>query len=305
MHPEAASWITAALAERGVAVRHVEAAAPEDLLAAAEGLRREGEALRLLAGHGAAGAAALAAAAQLPEVAAVATIGAPSGDADPAALHRPLLVLHSPLDGEVAIENAWRILGAAKQPKSFVSLDNADHALSRQRDARYAGEVLAAWAARYLEADEPGDEPRADAGAEGHVLVSGGAQGLTQRIVAGSHRLHADEPKAVGGADLGPTPYDLLVAALGACTGMTLRLYADRKGLPLDGVRVRLRHGKIHAADCAACETKEGKVDRIEREIELLGALTAEQRQRLLEIADRCPVHRTLTSEISIVSRLV
>jgi uncharacterized OsmC-like protein len=140
---------------------------------------------------------------------------------------------------------------------------------------------------------------------EGIVVVAGGPRGLAQDIAAGNHRLRADEPVAVGGTDTGPTPYDLLLAALGACTGMTLRLYADRKGLPLTGVRVRLRHDRIHAADCVACETKEGKISRIEREIELYGPLTPEQRRRLLEIADRCPVHRTLTSEISIVSRLV
>ncbi|HEX9668808.1 MAG TPA: bifunctional alpha/beta hydrolase/OsmC family protein [Thermoanaerobaculia bacterium] len=313
LHPEAAGWIGAALAERGIAVRRVEAAGPSDLLAAAAALRGELRApALLLVGHGAASAAALAATRELPEVVAVATLGAPSATPElplealravAAELHRPLLVFHSPLDEAVAIENAWRLLDAAKQPKSFVSLDNADHALSRARDARYAGEVLAAWAARYVEVEEEG--PGVDAGAQEGVLVVAGPRGLAQRIVARRHRLRADEPEAAGGTDTGPTPYDLLVAALGACTGMTLRLYAERKGLPLEGVRVRLRHGRIHAADCAACETKEGKVDRIERDIELLGQLAPEQRQRLLEIADRCPVHRTLTSEISIVSRLV
>jgi putative redox protein len=123
--------------------------------------------------------------------------------------------------------------------------------------------------------------------------------------VAHRHRLAADEPIEVGGTDTGPTPYDLLLAALGACTSMTLRIYANHKKLPLEGVRVRLRHGKIYAVDCANCETKEGKLDRIEREIEVLGELTEAQRLRMLEIADRCPVHRTLTSEIEIVSRLV
>jgi putative redox protein len=141
---------------------------------------------------------------------------------------------------------------------------------------------------------------------EGEVTVIGGPKGFAQEIVAGHHRLAADEPSGViGGTDTGPTPYDLLLAAIGACTSMTLRMYADLKKLPLEGVRVRLRHAKIHAADCASCATKAGRLDRIEREIELLGPLTVEQRLRLMEIADRCPVHRTLTSEMEIVSRLV
>src|SRR6185295_646523 len=139
----------------------------------------------------------------------------------------------------------------------------------------------------------------------GTVVVRGSAFGFEQNIVMGRHQLKSDEPVEAGGTDTGPTPYDLLLAALGSCTSMTLRIYANHKKLPLEGIRVRLRHGKIYAADCANCETKEGKLDHIEREIEVLGELTEEQRLRLLEIADRCPVHRTLTSEIEIVSRLV
>ncbi|MGH9361083.1 MAG: bifunctional alpha/beta hydrolase/OsmC family protein, partial [Thermoanaerobaculia bacterium] len=220
-------------------------------------------------------------------------------------LHKPLLIFHSPLDEIVPIENARRIFDAAKHPKSFVSLDNADHLLTRERDARYVGEVLAAWAGRYVEGVEEEVERREEVGAPGQVLVVGGPAGLAQEIIARRHRLRADEPEELGGTDSGPTPYDLLVASLGVCTSMTLRLYADRKGMPLEGVRVRLRHDKIHAVDCAECETKAGKIDRIERDIEVLGPLDADQRQRLLEIADRCPVHRTLTSEISIKSRLI
>jgi putative redox protein len=136
------------------------------------------------------------------------------------------------------------------------------------------------------------------------VVVHGNALGFAQAIEAGPHRLVADEPVGYGGTDTGPGPYELLCAALGACTAMTVALYARRKQWPLEEVRVRLRHSKIYAADCAECETKEGKLDRIERDIELVGSLDAEQRARLLEIADKCPVHRTLTSEIDIRTRL-
>jgi uncharacterized OsmC-like protein len=139
----------------------------------------------------------------------------------------------------------------------------------------------------------------------GDVVVSGTGEGLAQEIRVGSHRLRADEPLAAGGADSGPNPYDLLLASLGTCTSMTVALYARRKGWPLEGVTVRLRHSRIYAADCEECETREGFVDRIERDIAFAGPLSAEQQSRLLEIAGRCPVHRTLTSEINIRTALV
>jgi putative redox protein len=303
----AASWIALALVERGIAVLHVPAGGPDHLAAAGDWLRREREAPRLLVGHGAGGTAVLAAARRIPEAAAVATIAAPfpTHAETVAELHHPLLVFHSPVDNEVGIEHAGRIYEAARHPKSFVSLGLADHLLSSERDARYAGEILAAWAGRWLE--EPGLPLEAAAivppvGAPGEVVVTEVA-GFAQTITAGRHRFSADEPVAVGGTDTGPNPYDLLLAALGACTSMTLRLYARRKKLPLEGVRVRLRHSKVHALDCATCDSKEGKIDRIERIVEILGDLTPEQRARLLEIADMCPVHRTLESEIEVSTR--
>jgi putative redox protein len=140
---------------------------------------------------------------------------------------------------------------------------------------------------------------------EPNVVVCGNGVSFAQEIVAGAHHLAADEPVAAGGTDSGPTPYDLLLAALGACTSMTLGMYARRNNWPLEGVIVRLRHSKIHAEDCATCETKEGILDRIERELELAGPLTAEQRAKLLQIAEGCPVHRTLKSQINIQSWLV
>ena len=212
-------------------------------------------------------------------------------------MNKPLLVLHSPSDKSVAIDEARRIFDAVRHPKSFVSLDNADHLLTRREDAEYAADVIGAWSRRYV-TTRPDHEPT-DTG----VSVSEGADKYLQIIQAGQHVLEADEPKSIGGGDRGPSPYELLLAALGTCTSMTLRMYADRKGWPLEHTRVRLSHSKIHAKDCENCDTKLGYVDRIERVIELDGRLDDQQRARLLEIADRCPVHRTLTSEVSIVTR--
>jgi len=315
-----------------------------DLLAAVDYLRHGLGAPSLLIGHSLGGAAVLSAGPDVPEARAVVTIAAPSepqhlrhllvgaidaieregsapiriggreftikkeflDDLDEqrlseriGSLGKALLVLHSPQDEIVGIEHARRIYAAAKHPKSFLSLDGMDHLLGEREDSTYVANVVAAWSQRYL---EPAPEEDTEV-AEGTVVVTE-REGLAQDVRAGKHLLAADEPLAVGGTDSGPTPYDLLLAALGACTSMTLRMYARHKDLPLEGVSVTLRHAKIHARDCDDCDTKEGRIDRIEREIALRGPLSEEQRARMLEIADRCPVHRTLAGEISVRSKL-
>ena len=219
-----------------------------------------------------------------------------------AKLHKALLVMHSPTDDTVGIDNATHIFVAAKHPKSFVSLAGADHLLSGKRDAAYVADVIAAWAERYL--DPVVSEPAADPGeAPRRVVVRETRNGKFQQTVSiGPHQMLADEPKAAGGEDSGPGPYDFVLAGLGACTSMTMRLYADRKSLPLERTTVTLKHSRIHAQDCADCETREGMLDQIDLVIGMEGALDAEQRKRLMEIADKCPVHRTLTSEIHIVT---
>ena len=218
-------------------------------------------------------------------------------------LHKALLVMHSPTDDTVGIDNATHIFVAAKHPKSFVSLAGADHLLSGKRDAAYVADVIAAWAERYIDPALPGQPAAAPDNAPRKVVVRETRNGKFQQTVSvGPHRLTADEPLAAGGDDSGPGPYDYVLAGLGACTSMTMRMYADRKSLPLARVTVTLNHRKIHAEDCAECETKVGMLDQIERVISMEGALDAEQRTKLMEIADKCPVHRTLTSEIRIIT---
>lgn len=218
-----------------------------------------------------------------------------------AALRKALLVMHAPLDRTVGIDNAAEIFQAARHPKSFVSLDSADHLLTRREDAVYAAEMVAAWASRFLP-PKRASEAEAEAGAV--VVAENGIGRFGQDIAAGEHRLRADKPASVGGLDRGPTPYQLLSSALGTCTTMTLRMYADRKQWPLERAAVTVRQEKIHAADCAECETAHGKIDSFEREIELVGPLDEEQRARLLEIADKCPVHRTLHGEVRVRTTL-
>jgi len=320
-----------------------------DLVKSADFLRQSYQAPALLVGHSLGGAAVLAAASEVPEARAVATLGAPSdpghvthlfADVIPTiekqgevavqlagrsfriqrqllddlaeqrlldrvgSLRLPLLIFHAPLDAVVDVAHAQTLFQAAKHPKSFVSLDGSDHMIADEADAFYVADVIAGWVGRYL--GETGRRPRPSAVLpDGMVRVSESGESLySQRIHVGGHLLTADEPASVGGGDLGPGPYDLLLAALGACTTMTLRMYADRKGLPLQRAEVLLRHQKVHAQDCEDCESTEGKVDEIERELHLQGPLDQQQRDRLLEIADKCPVHRTLHSEIKVRTRM-
>ncbi|WP_372728731.1 alpha/beta fold hydrolase [Nocardioides sp.] len=217
-------------------------------------------------------------------------------------LGRALLVMHSPTDETVDVDNARRIFEAARHPKSFVSVDGANHLLTGPADARFAADVIAAWVERYLDAD---DSPASGEVEDGSVVVAETSVGhLTQRITVGGHELVADEPTPLGD-DTGPSPYDLVLAGLGACTSMTLRMYADRKQWPLERVTVSLNHSRIHAEDCADCETRTGHLDHVERTITLEGDLDDDQRERLLSIADKCPVHRTLNSEVVIATTLV
>jgi uncharacterized OsmC-like protein/alpha/beta superfamily hydrolase len=316
-----------------------------DLVAAADWLRANHQAPTMLVGHSLGGAAVLVAAGKVPEVKAVATIGAPfdpahvthhfrealarieeAGEAEVRLIGRPfrirkqflddlqayadskairqlkaaLMVMHAPRDEIVGIENARLIYDAAKHPKSFVSLDSADHLLTDRADAAYVANVLAAWAERYVAGRQGPEatEPQLPAGA---VRVSETRRSkFQQEVRVGQHRLTADEPVADGGGDTGPSPYDFLSIGLGACTAMTLRIYADHKGLALERVAVEVAHDRIHAEDCADCETKEGRIDRFRRRIALAGALSEAERTRLMQIAERCPVHKTLRSEVVI-----
>ena len=316
----------------------------DDLVSAAAFLEDAFEAPSLLVGHSLGGAAALLAAPRLESVKAVATLGAPGslehttgmfaddlekvqkeGEAEVVlggrrftikkeflddlqkarmeetvgSLRRALLVLHSPVDNVVGIENAADIFKAAKHPKSFISLGEADHLLSDARDSAYAGATVAAWAGRYLE-----EKPSRRGGVREGRVVARTEGGLRTEVVADGFPLVADEPTSVGGTEAGPTPYDLLAAALGACTSMTLRMYADRKGWPLEAATVTVGHSKVHAEDCEDCE-KGAKIDHFARELKLEGPLDEAQRERLLDIANRCPVHRTLESPVRVSTRLV
>ena len=220
-------------------------------------------------------------------------------------LRKALLVMHAPQDQIVGIEHAATIFTEAKHPKSFVSLDSADHLLSNSRDAAYAAEVLAVWASRYLTVDE--EAARADRH-DGVIVAETGAGRFQNLITAGRHRLLADEPVSVGGLDSGPGPYDYLAAALGACTSMTLRIYAEHKQLALGRLTVSVRHGKLPAEHCQDCgeaaEGRTGKIDRFERVISVEGGIDTVMADKLIEIAGKCPVHRTLEARSAIVTNV-
>ena len=356
----AATRVAQALAARGVAVLRFDftglghsdgefantnfSSNIADLVAAADWLRATHAAPQLLIGHSLGGAAVLMAAGEIPEIRAVATIGAPADaahvahnfaahveriEADGAAevtlagrkftirkqflddlkdtrarerigaLKKPLLIFHAPLDETVGIDNAKVIYEAAKHPKSFVSLDGADHLLTRPEDAIYVADMLSAWAARYL-------SPAESAPTTTQVEVTEtGASPFQQLARAGIHTVLADEPASVGGANTGPSPYDYLSIALGACTTMTLRMYARHKKLDPGRFSVTVDHGKVHAEDCKECgEGRTGRIDRFERVISIEGPVDDALRARLLEIADRCPVHKTLEASSVVVTRL-
>ena len=216
-------------------------------------------------------------------------------------LKKALLVFHSPVDQTVSIKEAEKIYLNARHPKSFVSLDNADHLLSQKEDSEYVAATIAAWAGRYLGARETVEAHTKDID-KGQVRVSERDHQFTQNVLSDSHFWLADEPVAVGGANLGPDPYEHLLAALGTCTTMTLRMYASRKKLPLDHVEVQLKHDRIHLKDCEDCDETGKRLETITRTVKLNGDLTEAERSRLLEIADRCPVHRTLHGHLEVIT---
>lgn len=316
----------------------------DDLQSAAEFLTDNYSAPQLMIGHSLGGTAVLAAAPYIEPLKAVATIGSPASPdhilqmledkLDDIAsseettitlagrdfkfkqcfvddvrnyklnigkLDKAVMVLHAPFDDTVSINEATKIFVTAKHPKSFISLDKGDHLLSRAEDSLYAGNIIASWAKRFIVPDERAEKTNPDNG----VTVSGEtSKGFYNIVQAGIHRFVADEPVSYGGSNKGPTPYDFLGAALGACTSMTLNGYARRKSLSVIRVSVNVSHARIHAEDCEACEKAVGQIDQFTREISIEGDIADADRKRMLEIADKCPVHRTLENEIRIVTKL-
>ncbi|WP_296703247.1 bifunctional alpha/beta hydrolase/OsmC family protein [Algoriphagus sp.] len=217
-------------------------------------------------------------------------------------LNKSLLIMHSPQDEIVDIQNAAELYNAAKHPKSFISLDGSDHMVSKETDSEYVGEVIASWSKRYVSLEKTTENLYDTEGNQVKVRLSG--PGFTTEIKTPHHHMIADEPLEVGGDNLGPNPYDFLMASLGSCTAMTLKMYADRKKWKLNEVTVFLNHDKVHLNDSKNPSEKESKVSRFTRLINLEGALDEDQRQRLLEISHRCPVHRTLEEDIVIQTLL-
>lgn len=214
---------------------------------------------------------------------------------------KPILILHSPIDETVGINNAAELYQTAHHPKSFISLDTANHLLTDSADSLYAGQMIANWATRYI--DTTTDEKISSNQQVAIRLQHDG--GFTTEIKSGNHFLLADEPESVGGNNLGPSPYDLVLSGLGACTAMTLKMYADRKKWDLGEINIELNHSKDYAKDCETCENGNSKIDIIEKVIYISGDLDEKQKARLLEIADKCPVHKTLHSEVKVETRLV
>jgi len=317
----------------------------DDLLSAADFLAENYASPQLIVGHSLGGTAVLAAASKIETIKAVATVGSPSSpdhilhmleeqldeiakknEADVnlagrnfkfkqafvddvrnyklniAELGKALMVLHAPMDDTVSINEASKIFVTAKHPKSFLSLDGGDHLLTRETDSLYVGSVIASWAQRFIDPvqEESDLDQKAGISATGKTN-----EGFYNIVSARTHRFIVDEPLSYGGTDLGPTPYEYLGAALGSCTSMTLNGYARRKEMNVSSVSVDVTHTRVHAEDCDTCEKTDGKIDQFTREITIVGNITDEQRSRMLEIADRCPVHRTLENEIKIVTREV
>ncbi len=216
-------------------------------------------------------------------------------------LRKAVLVMHSPQDTIVGVKNAEEIYISAHHPKSFVSLDGADHMLSKKEDSIYAGEIISEWAKRYIEV------PTQEILKSKHqVAVSLDADdGFTTQMKVGKHYLIADEPTSFGGNDFGPSPYELVSAGLSACTAMTIQMYAKRKGWEVKNVQVHTSYSKTHAQDCQDCETSNSKIDTFSRDIQFEGNLDDKQKQRLLEIADKCPVHKTLHNTTQVITKLI
>lgn len=212
---------------------------------------------------------------------------------------KALLVMHSPQDEVVEVSNARSIYEKAHHPKSFISLDGADHLLSKERDSRYAGHIIGAWVSRYLMEAQEEEQPESDSG----VVARLDEGPFLTKILAGPHHLLADEPEEVGGSNMGPTPYELVAAGLGACTAMTLKMYANRKEWPLEEVEVRLSYDANYQDDCEQCEDDDRRIGRFERILEVKGNLDEEQKKRLLQIANKCPVHKTLEKGVNVHTR--